>query len=41
MADGKDGGDAVLAAFRNLGVGYVISPPGSRWPPVYERPWPP
>jgi acetolactate synthase-1/2/3 large subunit len=31
-----DGGEAILEAFRNLGVDYVISSPGSEWPSVWE-----
>ena len=31
-----DGGEAVLEAFRNLGVDYIISSPGSEWPSVWE-----
>ena len=31
-----DGGEAILEAFRNLSVDYVISSPGSEWPPVWE-----
>lgn len=31
-----DGGEAVLEAFRNLGIDYVICSPGSEWPPVWE-----
>ena len=31
-----DGGEAVLQAFRNLGVDYIISSPGSEWPAVWE-----
>jgi acetolactate synthase-1/2/3 large subunit len=31
-----DGGEAILEAFRNLNVEYVISSPGSEWPPVWE-----
>jgi acetolactate synthase-1/2/3 large subunit len=31
-----DGGEAILEAFRNLGVDYVISSPGSEWAPVWE-----
>ena len=32
----KDGGDAIMEAFRNLGVDYIISSPGSEWAPVWE-----
>ena len=31
-----DGGEAILEAFRNLGIGYMISSPGSEWAPVWE-----
>ena len=31
-----DGGDAILEAFRNLGIDYIISSPGSEWAPVWE-----
>jgi thiamine pyrophosphate-dependent acetolactate synthase large subunit-like protein len=31
-----DGGEAILEAFRGLGVDYVISSPGSEWSPVWE-----
>lgn len=31
-----DGGEAILEAFRNLSVDYVISSPGSEWPPIWE-----
>jgi len=31
-----DGGEAILQAFRNLGIDYVISSPGSEWPPFWE-----
>ena len=36
MAGPNDGGEAVLEALRNLGVDYIISSPGSEWPPVWE-----
>ncbi len=36
QARSKDGGDAILEAFRNLGVDYIISSPGSEWAPVWE-----
>lgn len=32
----RDGGDAILEAFRNLGIDYIISSPGSEWAPVWE-----
>jgi acetolactate synthase-1/2/3 large subunit len=31
-----DGGEAVLEAFRHLGVDYILSSPGSEWAPVWE-----
>ena len=31
-----DGGEAILEAFRNLGVEYIISSPGSEWASVWE-----
>jgi acetolactate synthase-1/2/3 large subunit len=31
-----DGGDAILEAFRNLNIEYVISSPGSEWPSFWE-----
>ncbi|MBV8118657.1 MAG: thiamine pyrophosphate-binding protein [Alphaproteobacteria bacterium] len=31
-----DGGEAILQAFRNLGLDYIISSPGSEWSPVWE-----
>lgn len=36
MSEVYDGGEAILEAFRNLGVDYIISSPGSEWPPVWE-----
>jgi acetolactate synthase-1/2/3 large subunit len=36
MADRVDGGEALLAALRALGVEYVFSSPGSEWAPVWE-----
>lgn len=36
MSEEFDGGEAILEAFRNLGVDYIISSPGSEWPPVWE-----
>jgi acetolactate synthase-1/2/3 large subunit len=32
----QDGGEAILEAFRNLHIDYVISSPGSEWPPIWE-----
>lgn len=36
MNNYHDGGEAILEAFRNLGVEYVISSPGSEWPSFWE-----
>ena len=36
LTNRQDGGEAILEAFRNLNVDYVISSPGSEWPPVWE-----
>ena len=32
----QDGGEAIMEAFRNLGVDYIMSSPGSEWSPVWE-----
>jgi acetolactate synthase-1/2/3 large subunit len=31
-----DGGEVLLSAFKDLGVDYIISCPGSEWPPLWE-----
>ncbi len=36
MKNFLDGGDAILEAFRNLDVDYVLSSPGSEWGSVWE-----
>jgi acetolactate synthase-1/2/3 large subunit len=36
MTTNLDGGEAILEAFRNLSIDYVISSPGSEWAPVWE-----
>ncbi len=36
MATNYDGGEAILEAFRSLGVEHIISSPGSEWSPVWE-----
>ncbi|MBT7031767.1 MAG: thiamine pyrophosphate-binding protein, partial [Rhodospirillaceae bacterium] len=36
MKNYQDGGEAIVEAFRNLGIKYVISSPGSEWSPVWE-----
>jgi acetolactate synthase-1/2/3 large subunit len=32
----QDGGEAIVEAFRNLGMDYILSSPGSEWSPVWE-----
>lgn len=32
----QDGGEAIVEAFRNMGVDYIMSSPGSEWSPVWE-----
>lgn len=36
MTNRLDGGEALLEAFRSLGIDYVISSPGSEWAPLWE-----
>jgi acetolactate synthase-1/2/3 large subunit len=36
MNNRLDGGEALLEAFRSLGIEFVISSPGSEWAPVWE-----
>src|SRR4051812_38754524 len=36
LTNQQDGGEAILEALRNLHVDYVISSPGSEWPPIWE-----
>ena len=36
MSNRLDGGEALLEAFRSLGIDYVISSPGSEWAPIWE-----
>ncbi len=36
MTQVQDGGEAILEAFRNLDIDYIISSPGSEWAPVWE-----
>ncbi len=36
MKNYRDGGEAIVEAFRNLGVDYILSSPGSEWSPVWE-----
>lgn len=36
MKNHIDGGEAILESFRNLGIDYVMSSPGSEWGPVWE-----
>jgi len=32
----QDGGEAILEAFRHLGIDYIMSSPGSEWGPLWE-----
>ena len=36
MKNYQDGGEAILEAFRNLGVDCIFSSPGSEWSPLWE-----
>ena len=36
MKNFADGGEAILEAFRNSGIDYIMSSPGSEWGPVWE-----
>lgn len=36
MATNYDGGEAIMEAFRSLGVDHIMSSPGSEWSPVWE-----
>lgn len=36
MKQYHDGGEAIMEAFRTLGIDYVISSPGSEWSPFWE-----
>ena len=36
MKQYHDGGEAIMEAFRTLGIDYIISSPGSEWSPVWE-----
>ncbi len=36
MKNQLDGGEAVLQAFRSLGIDYIMSSPGSEWGSVWE-----
>lgn len=36
MENSFDGGEAILEAFRNLGIEYIMSSPGSEWSSVWE-----
>lgn len=36
MATNHDGGEAIMEAFRSLGVEHIMSSPGSEWSPVWE-----
>jgi len=36
MKNQSDGGEAIVEAFRKLGVEYILSSPGTEWAPVWE-----
>ena len=36
MENTQDGGEAIVEAFRNLGIDYIFSSPGSEWGPGWE-----
>ena len=36
MKNQADGGEAIVEAFRKLGVEYILSSPGTEWAPVWE-----
>ncbi len=36
MKNVTDGGEAIIQAFRNLDIDYVVSSPGSEWGPLWE-----
>jgi acetolactate synthase I/II/III large subunit len=36
VATNHDGGEAILEAFRSLGIEHIMSSPGSEWSPVWE-----
>jgi len=36
MRNALDGGEAIVEAFRSLGVEYILSSPGTEWAPVWE-----
>jgi acetolactate synthase-1/2/3 large subunit len=36
MKNYHDGGEAIMESFRNLGIDYIMSSPGSEWSPVWE-----
>lgn len=36
MKNYQDGGEAIVEAFRNMGIDYIMSSPGSEWSPVWE-----
>jgi acetolactate synthase I/II/III large subunit len=36
MSNRLDGGEALLEAFRSLGVDFIVSSPGSEWAPLWE-----
>ena len=36
MKNQTDGGEAILQAFRSLGIDYIMSSPGSEWGAFWE-----
>jgi len=36
MKNYLDGGEAILEAFRQLKIDYIMSSPGSEWSPIWE-----
>lgn len=36
MKNSRDGGEAIVEAFRRLGIEYIVTSPGSEWAPVWE-----
>jgi len=36
VATNHDGGEAIMEAFRSLGIEHIMSSPGSEWSPVWE-----
>src|SRR5664280_2953361 len=36
MKNSRDGGEAIVEAFRRLGIEYIVTSPCSEWAPVWE-----